>query len=246
MMAHSLEYQVTYNASTNVETLVYGHGWAFNGKYGRPVACGRSSDATCPWTKNSTDWIGSTSYLGHNHGSNYSGSVVNAGNPIGRAISDEFGRTVFTSYVAHEENTITNMTGTSIVSVAQNDSTTLVASYTHQFRKGVVVNFGIFGDDVIQTDLAAQYFVLLGASLSKSLSTSNAPSSRSLLSSVSSLTNQTLSAATTFASREALPSVMVALGGMAAVVLVDGFVVPRRRQARPRGWAKRRRARAKD
>ena len=63
MMAHSLEYPVTYNATTDVETLVIGHGWAFNGRYAYPVACGATTDASCPWAENSTDWVGSTSLL---------------------------------------------------------------------------------------------------------------------------------------------------------------------------------------
>ena len=50
MMGHSLEYPVTYNATTSVETLVYGHNWAFNGKYAYPIACGSNTYvASCPW-----------------------------------------------------------------------------------------------------------------------------------------------------------------------------------------------------
>ena len=165
MMAHSLEYPVTYNATTNLETFVYGHAWAFNGKYAYPIACGSTSDASCPWAKNSTDWIGSNSCLANcSRAVKYliAGSAVNVGNPIGRPLSAEFGGTVFKSYVSHEEDVVTNMSGTSIVSVFVNGSTNLIASYTHHFRKGTVVNFGFFGDDIIQTDLSAKYFLLLG------------------------------------------------------------------------------------
>jgi hypothetical protein len=164
MMAHSLEYPVTYNATTNVETLVYGHGWAFNGKYAYPVPCGSNTYMeSCPWAGNNTDWTGSNSCEASCfHTYVYNGSVVNAGSPIGRDLAAEFGGLAFKSYVAHEENTVTNLTDTSIVSVFVNDSTNLIASYTHQFRKGLVVCFGVFGDDIIATDQSAQYFMLLG------------------------------------------------------------------------------------
>ncbi len=165
MMAHSLEYPVTYNATTNVETFVYGHGWAFNGKYAYPIACGSTTDASCPWAENSTDWIGSNSCLAScSRADKYliAGAAVNVRNPIGRPLSGEFGDTVFRSYVSHEEDVVTNMSGTSVVSVFVNGSTNLIASYTHHFRKGTVVNFGFFGDDIIQTDPSARYFLLLG------------------------------------------------------------------------------------
>jgi hypothetical protein len=88
--------------------------------------------------------------------------VVNTGNILGKALSNEFGDTVFNSYVSHEENTITNKTDTSIVSVFANDSRNLIAAYTHQFRKGSVVCMCVFGDDIIGSDHSAQYFMLLG------------------------------------------------------------------------------------
>jgi hypothetical protein len=164
MMAHSLEYPVTYNATTNLETLVYGHGWAFNGRYAYPIACASNTYvATCPWAKNNTDWIGSNTCMASCfHTYKFNGSVVNPGSPIGKALSNEFGSTVFKSYLSHEEDTVMNMTGTSIVSVFVNDSTNLIAAYTHQFRKGSVVCMGVFGDDIISNDQSAQYFLLLG------------------------------------------------------------------------------------
>jgi hypothetical protein len=164
MMAHSLEYQVTYNATTNMETFVYGHGWAFNGRYAYRIACGWNTDASCPWAANSTDWVGSNSCLAScsSHIYKYNGSAVNLGNPFGRAMSHEFGNTVFNSYALHEEDSVTNMSGTSIVSVFVNDSTRLIASYAHHFRRGMVVNFGVFGDDMMPFDPSAKYFLLLG------------------------------------------------------------------------------------
>jgi hypothetical protein len=269
MMAHSLEYQVTYNATTDVETFVYGHGWEFNGRYAYPIACGSGTDASCPWAENSTDWIGSNSCLESCYLADkylIDGSTVNLRDPMGMALSKEFGDKVFKLYVSHEEDTVTNMTDTSIVAVLLNDSTHLVASYTHHFRRGTVVNFGLFGDDIIQRDPSARYFVLLGVVLGRSApastltnSTASNESTTSLTSSTStpassttvltssaktdtSLTavNSTLeqtqtSAAAASKSLGALPSVLVAIGGVAVIVVVAGAVVLRRKQAGPGG-----------
>jgi len=211
MMAHSLEYEVRYNATTNVETLVYGHGWAFDGRYAHPVTCGATSDASCPWAKNSTNWIGSNSCLVCSRAQKYNGSVVNIHDPTGRSVFMEFGAKVFKSYAIHEEDVVTNMTGTSIVSSFVNDSRNLIASYTHHFRKGAVVSFGFIGDDIIQKDQSAQYFLLLGAVLGRSVPTSAVSSSTTALTNstttatsstaVSSSTTGLASSATTLPSR---------------------------------------------
>ena len=250
MMAHSLEYPVTYNATTHVETFVYGHGWAFNGKYAYPIACGAITDASCPWAKNSTDWIGSTSCLSCSRtyrlyrngwafvGNN--GSVVNTGSPIGKAISKEFGGKIFRSYVSHEENTITNMSGTSIVSVLLNASTNLIASYTRQFGKGTVVNFGLFGDDIIRTDPSAQYFMLLGVvdgrvepSATLTSSTTVLTSSTTVLTSLSTISStldQTPTSTGISKSPGTLPSTLAGLGGLAMIGVVAGALVVSRRR----------------
>ncbi|HVB95576.1 MAG TPA: hypothetical protein VND41_03115 [Nitrososphaerales archaeon] len=255
-MGHALEYPVTYNATTNMETLVYGHGWAFNGKYAYPVACGSNTYVTsCPWAKNNTDWMGSnTCEASCFHKYTFNGATVNLGNPIGSTLSKEFGGTVFKSYVEHEDNSVTNMSGTSIVSVFVNDSTNLIASYTHQFRKGTVVGFGFFGDDIIFTDQSAQYFMLLGIvygrggpSESLTSSTTAFTSFTSSTSYTSHLTNpKTVSstpgqapttAGTSTNSPGTPPSVLAALSGLAVVVVIvvmAGAVVLRRR-AKPGG-----------
>jgi hypothetical protein len=251
IMGHSLEYPVTYNATTNMETLVYGHGWAFNGKYAYPIACSSGTYVdSCPWAKNSTDWIGSnTCEASCYHTYKFNGSSVNLGNPMGGALYNEFGRTVFKSYAGHEENTVTNMTDTSIVSVFVNDSKNLIASYTHQFRRGTVVGFGFFGDDIIATDLSAQYFMLLGIvngrggpSATLTSSTTTLPStttsttvlaSRSTISST--LGQTSTSTGTSSRSTGALPSILVALGGLAVIVVVSGALVLSRRRAKTGG-----------
>jgi len=245
MMAHSLEYPVTYNATTNMETLVYGHGWAFNGKYAYPVACSSNTYiASCPWARNNTDWAGSnTCEASCFHTYKYNGSVVNTVSVIGKALSNEFGNTVFESYVSHEENSVTNMSGTSIVSVFVNDSTNLIASYTHQFRKGAVVCFGFFGDDIIATDQSAQYFLLSGM-----VSGRLAPVPTLTDSTTVSTGSSTIQSPPTMSSTPApvptssvaapqssgtLSGVLVALGGLVVSVVVASVVVLRRRRSRP-------------
>ncbi|MDA4115346.1 MAG: hypothetical protein OK442_02170 [Thaumarchaeota archaeon] len=272
MMGHSLEYPVTYNATTGIETLVYGHNWANHGTYASPIACGSNTYvASCPWAKNNTDWIGSnTCEASCFHTYVFNGSVVNPSNPIGKALYDEFGSVVMKSYLEHEEDTVMNRTDTQIVAVFANDSRNLIAPYTHQFRKGTVVCFDIFGDDIIGTDPSAQYFMLQGmvlgrggpsASLGSSTTTSTssstslssqASSTSALTSSVAAPSSSTASqspmtqsstlgqtitptAVATSASPGALPSVLVALGGVAAVVIAAGAVVFRKREVRPDG-----------
>jgi hypothetical protein len=260
MMSHSLEYPVTYNATTNFETLLYGHGWAFNGKYAYPIPCNSNTYVfTCPWAKNNTDWTGSNTCMASCFRTyKFNGSVVNPANPIGRALSNEFGVTVFKSYPSHEENTVMNMTGTSIVSVFVNDSTNLIAAYTHQFRRGTVVCMGVFGDDIIATDKSAQYFLLLGI-VSGRLPAQILTASTTVTSSTTLLTSSTTASAsptTIFASSSAVPTsstmertptstaagpqsqgafptALLMLGGLVGVIIVAGFVVLRRRQARP-------------
>jgi len=246
MMGHSLEYPVTYNATTNMETLVYAHNWAFNGKYAYPIACGSNTFvASCPWAKNNTDWMGSNSCEASCfHTYKFNGSVVNPGDPIGRALSNEFGGTVFKSYVSHEEDTVTNMSGTSIVSVFVNDSTNLIASYTHQFRKGMVVCFGVFGDDIIATDSSAQYFLLLGmvsgrggpaATLTTSATTlSSSAVVRTTPTTISSTSEPTPTSTGASSSSTPAPSVLIAVSAL-AVVVVAGALVLRRRQPKTGG-----------
>jgi hypothetical protein len=237
MMGHSLEYPVTYNATTNMETLVYGHNWAFNGKYAYPIACGSNTYiASCPWAENNTDWVGSN-MCGAScfHTYKFNGSVVNDGSVMGKAISNEFGETVFKSYLSHEENTVTNMSGTSIVSVFVNDSTNLIAAYTHHFRKGLVVCMGVFGDDIVAGDQSAQYFLLLGIA-SRSLGpTSIVPNSTTVLASPtasSSTTEGTSNTAPAPQPTVTVPATEIAIGGLVAVVVVVGALVLRRNRAR--------------
>jgi hypothetical protein len=259
VMGHSLEYPVTYNATTNFETLVYGHNWAFNGKYAYPIACGSNTYvASCPWAISNTDWMGSnTCEASCFHIYKYQGADVNSSDPIGRTLYNEFGSVVFRPYVSHEEDTITNMSDTSIVAVFVNDSKNLIASYTHQFRKGTVVGFGFFGDDIIATDASSQYFMLQGMVLGRGgpaatpgSSTTTSASSAMALSGQSSSTSASTSSLTAVPSTTTpsstlerslastgaspkpagtFPLVLLAAGGLAVIVVVASAVVISRR-----------------
>jgi len=262
-MAHALEYPVTYNATTHKETLVYGHGFAFNGKYAYPIPCRSETYIyTCPWAKNNTNWAGSNTCMSSCfHTYKFNGSTVNPSDAIGKALYNEFGPTVFKSYPSHEENRVTNMTATSISSVFVNDSQNLIASYSHQFRKGQVVCMSVFGDDIIATDPSAQYFLLLGIASgrsSPSASSSSTTQGTSQTSSRSSFTRSSVppttlsSGSTGFASTttskaslsntsatqaatqsSGIPLASLAMVGGAVIVIVAGVLVFLRRQSGP-------------
>ena len=250
MQGRSLEYPVTYDPATNLETLVYAHGWALHGSYASPIQCNSTTYFACPWSKNTTDWAGSTPCCFHNY--KFNGSAVNRNDTIGKALYNEFGPTVFKYYASHEESRVSNLTGTSVASVFVNDSKNLIAGYTHHFRKGSVVAQCIFADDIIATDPSAQYFLLLGivsgrvaASTSTTLPTSSTTSTSSTLYTTSTVqastsTSSTLggpvtSRPTTGPAPGTYPTWLVMIGGLSALVAAAALVVVRRRQVRPGG-----------
>jgi hypothetical protein len=158
--AHSIEWFVDFNTTTKVETFVHGHGFAFNGRSAWRLPCSAGNFTACPWARSYVDWFGS---MPHGPtGIQYSGAKVNEDQVIGRALAREFGNVVFSSYRANEENTVTNITGTSIIATFANQSKILVASYVHQFGNGMVVCMCVFGDAIIASDQSAEYFLLLG------------------------------------------------------------------------------------
>lgn len=234
MMGHSLEYPVSYNATTQMETLVYAHNWAFNGTYATHIACGSNSYvASCPWAGNNTDWTGSnTCEASCFHTYAYNGSAVEPDNPIGKALYREFGGTVFNSYAAHEENSVTNMTGTALVSVFVNDSRNLIASYTHQFRKGAVVCFGVFGDDIIATDPSAQYFLLQGLVYGRTVPSPAASTNQSTSQTIATSRSGVSSIGSTHANL--IPWTPLAAGALVTTAAVVGALTVRRRH-RPQG-----------
>jgi hypothetical protein len=168
---------VDYNATSGMETLVRGHGWAFNG-------VSAWQDVFALWDKNSTNWVGS-SHANCCAGRSYAGATANVLNAMGRALSIEFGKNVFPEYTSQEEDPVTNMTGTSVIATFQNtfsagsfESRFLVASYVHQFRKGTVVCMCVQADLIMSSSKSAQYLLLLSiasAALHSAVSCSKSP-----------------------------------------------------------------------
>ncbi len=163
--------RVAYNSTTGMETLVRGHGWAFNGSSAR-------QDVFSVWETNNTNWVGSTHTSCCFGRFFYQGAKPNALNAMGRALFIEFGDSVFKEYTFGEENVVSNMTGTSIVATFKNESGILVASYVHEFRKGTVVCLCVQADLIMSTSRSAQYLLMLSivsASLHTAVSCSQSP-----------------------------------------------------------------------
>ncbi len=163
--------RVAYNSTTGMETLVRGHGWAFNGSSAQ-------HDVFDAWEANNTNWVGST----HTHCCFgrffYHGATANTLNAMGKALSLEFGDRVVKEYSFGEENEVTNMTQTSVVATFANESGTLVASYVHEFRRGTVVCMCVQADLVMSISKSAQYLLMLSiisASLHTAVSCSQSP-----------------------------------------------------------------------
>lgn len=152
MGGDSFQVRVDYNPRNGYETYVLGHGFAYNNK---------TAWRTVPLRLgfNLTRFIGATDCcfrLG-----TFSGAKVNQSNVIGAGLSSVFGDTVFKSYAPHEEDSVQNFSHTSVIAMFRNSSGTLVASFVHQYRKGVVICMCVFADDVISTDQSVQYFAML-------------------------------------------------------------------------------------
>ena len=148
----NFQVQVKYDPSSNTETFVAGHGFAFDGKSAWHGVPNR-------WPADDINWVGSTLCCFHRF--KYEGALVNRNNWIGASLGKIFGDRVFFSYTTHEENAIRNLTGTSIIATFANESGTLVASYVHRYQNGTVVCFCAFGDDIISSDPSVQGFLLL-------------------------------------------------------------------------------------
>ncbi|HUH99996.1 MAG TPA: hypothetical protein VLX56_00020 [Nitrososphaerales archaeon] len=166
----SLLVRISYNATTGMETLVKGHGWDFDGVSARP-------DVFAAWEENNTNWVGSS----HAHccyGRTYSGASPSTTNAMGRALYAEFGDKVFKQYFSGEEDELTNTSKTSVVATFTNASGVVVASYVHQYKKGVVVCMCIQADVYMTTSKSLEYFLLLGivsAELHTAISCSPSP-----------------------------------------------------------------------
>jgi hypothetical protein len=156
--------QVNYSKSSGVETFVVGHGFQFNGKY-----AWRTSAA--PFDVESTSWFGSV----FSHDSpKMSGAIINNQTRLGNDLVQAFG-TSFAfmgySYKHNEVNYVSNFTNTHVLARFYTDyflngeyyyafPFRPVDAYSHQYVKGEVICFGVFGENLILNDEEAQYFLV--------------------------------------------------------------------------------------
>jgi hypothetical protein len=144
---------VRYYPQTNHLALVRGHGWGFDGKKAW-------RDVLDRWRGENTNWVGSTFCC---FGKQYNGAEITGNHPISLLLRERFGVRVFTSYHGHEENQVTNMTGTLIlarwVQTIPNPQIQ-VAAYLHHYHNGTVVHIGVMSSDVVATDASVQFFLV--------------------------------------------------------------------------------------
>jgi hypothetical protein len=127
--------QVKYDRHSQTMSLVKGHWWAYNGRSAWPSVGER-------WADETSEWIGSN-YLCY------------------RCVS-VFGNDPF-EYRPHEEQYITNHNDTIVlnynaVSNKIIDNKPTIATYELNYRRGKVVAFGIFSDDVITNSKFDNFF----------------------------------------------------------------------------------------
>jgi hypothetical protein len=147
--------EVKFNPQTQHLALLSGHSWGFDGEKAW-------RDKFARWSAENTDWVGSN-YCRPGIGNHHEGAFLAGDNPIAQALRDRFGPRVFTSYGGHEENCVTNMSGTVILarwSQTNTDSHRVVAAYLHHYLKGTVVHLGVMGSDVVPFDKSVQEFLI--------------------------------------------------------------------------------------
>lgn len=152
--------EVKYHPGNQHISLVKGHSWGFDGKKAW-------RDVIDRWRDENTNWVASTFFYSGQR--QYAGALVSRIHTIGWKLWHEFGPRVFTSYSAHEENIVTNMTGTVILAnwVTSNPdrfnttlSQNIVAAYLHHYLKGLVIHIGVMGSDVVLRDRSVQSFLV--------------------------------------------------------------------------------------
>jgi hypothetical protein len=132
--------EIKYDPKEDTVTLVKGHSWEFNGK-----SAWKSTIAE-RWINETSKWIGSNY-------ANQSSGIIFGNNPFG--------------YLNHEEQFITNPN----VTILLDYNVTLptinpdefhdfrIAAYEHNYKKGKVVNFGIYlSDDVLNNERFIRFF----------------------------------------------------------------------------------------
>jgi hypothetical protein len=146
--------EVRYHSRTNHLSLVRGHGWGFDGKK-------VWHDVFERWGQQNRNWVASNYCCGTYSG--YEGAIVSGTHPISLTLKEHFGAVVFKTYRGHEENQLTNTTGTIILarwvhsSPEQHD---LVAAYLHRYLGGTVIHIGVMSSDVIYSDESVQLFLI--------------------------------------------------------------------------------------
>jgi hypothetical protein len=156
--------RVTYDASAGTVILDEGHGYYFNGTAARGGVYNY-------FAQDNTNWVGSNyGPLFGSHGYYYSGAVANTSNPLSAFMRNATNsQRVILSYYAHEENAMTNSTDNVIAywpiqltnpSAASYVSGKVVATYEHDYGKGMVIHMGVFGTDIIGFDAQCQLLLL--------------------------------------------------------------------------------------
>ncbi len=159
--------EVRYYPQTNHLALVKGHGWGFDGKK-------VWRDVSYRWEIENTNWVGSnqcctTHYFRVPCGAwwvatrEYNGASITGDYPISAALNQRFGSVVFQCYMGHEENSVTNMTDTTILARWTGPSLNpqnIIAAYLHRYINGTVVDIGVMSSDVVDQDTSVQFFLL--------------------------------------------------------------------------------------
>ncbi|MDE1854269.1 MAG: hypothetical protein KGI38_11070 [Thaumarchaeota archaeon] len=157
--------EVNYSRTTQIETFVAGHGFQFDGSraWATPFE---------PFDSESAGWFGSTFAVGV---WGLRGAGLQTSGEFGAAVAQGIhGSLAFTDYAyPHDEvNYLRNMTGTDVVAkfytsaYAKGGSEHFVLpflpvdSYIHRYRLGEVVCLCVFGENIIKTDLGAQFFLV--------------------------------------------------------------------------------------
>jgi hypothetical protein len=132
--------EIKYNPKDDTVTLVKGHSWEFNGKSAwKSIIAER-------WINETSEWVGSNY-------ANQSSGIIFGNNPFG--------------YLKHEEQFITNPNVTILLdynvtlpSINPDDFRDFrIAAYEHNYKKGKVVDFGIYlSDDVSNNERFIRFF----------------------------------------------------------------------------------------
>jgi hypothetical protein len=146
--------QVAYYPDASKVALIGGNTWYFNGYSAWKGPLGM-------WNRDNTNWVGSNYGLFYaSEKYSISGAIANTSNPYGWELYSLFGSRLFTDYTPHEENLVTNSSDKIIALWNLKGYNATVAVYEHDFGKGRVIHFGVFGTDILMNDNEMQFFLL--------------------------------------------------------------------------------------